>query len=93
MTAAFTILASAIIATLVVPLLRIIRGPHPADCVLAVLFTGTTGVGALLLLSVGLGDSRAIDVALVLALLSAVVGATFVRVGWISSFGKGGSDD
>jgi len=71
-----------------------------ADSLLAVLFFGTTGVALLLSLGRGLGLDRAIDVALVFALLAAVLGVAFVLRGWptgddrvASTRGRGGRAD
>jgi multicomponent Na+:H+ antiporter subunit F len=84
----YTSLSLMLLATMVIGFVRIFRGPLPTDCILAVLFFSTTGVGVLLLLSLGLGDSRLIDVALVFALLSAVMGTTYVKLGWLKHLGK-----
>ena len=85
----YTSLAVMLLATMVLGFLRILKGPLAVDCIVAVLFFGTTGVGVLLLLSVGLEDPRLIDVALVFALLSAVMGATYVKLGWRAELDMG----
>ena len=84
----FLILSFILLATIVVGFQRIVRGPSPTDCMLAVLFFCTTGVGVLILMTIAFADSRLIDVALVFALLSAVVGATYVRLGWLSDIDR-----
>jgi multicomponent Na+:H+ antiporter subunit F len=63
--------------SLLLGLLRIMRGPGPGDRMLAAQLIGTTGVGILLLLSLLLEQRALVDVALVLALLAAVAAAAF----------------
>jgi multicomponent Na+:H+ antiporter subunit F len=53
-----------------------------AESLLAALLLGTTGVALALVLGEALGQPRAVDVALVFALLAAVLGVAFVRRGW-----------
>lgn len=62
------------------PLARRARPPD-ADRMLAALLFGTTGVATLLLLSQALALPQAVDVALVLAVLAAVVGVAFTMRG------------
>ncbi len=88
----YQLLSVILLATMIVGFLRILQGPTATDCILAVFFFGTTGIGILLLLSLASGDTRMIDVGLVLALLSAVVGATYVRLGWLANLGDQGAD-
>jgi multicomponent Na+:H+ antiporter subunit F len=54
-----------------------------ADSLLAALLLGTTGVAFTMVLGQAVGQQRAVDVALVFALLAAVLGVAFVRRGWI----------
>jgi len=63
-------------------LVRVLRGPTPADRMLSAQLFGTTGVAILLLLAEALSAPALRDVALVLALLSAVAVAAFVRRAW-----------
>lgn len=63
--------------SLLLGLLRVLRGPGTGDRMLATQLIGTTGVGLLLLLSVSPGQQALIDVALILALLAAVAAAAF----------------
>jgi len=49
---------------------------------LAALLFGSTGVALVLVLGQGLGLDRALDIALVFALLAAVLGVAFVLRGW-----------
>jgi multicomponent Na+:H+ antiporter subunit F len=53
-----------------------------AESLLAALLLGTTGVALALILGETVGQPRAVDVALVFALLAAVLGVAFVRRGW-----------
>lgn len=74
-------LASFLLLNVVVGLVRILRGPTPADCMLAAQLFGTTGVAMLLLLAPALGPALN-DIALVFALLAAVATVAFVRRSW-----------
>ena len=69
--------ALALILSLFLGLLRVVRGPGAGDRMLAVQLIGTAGVGLLLLLSQLLEQTALIDVALILALLAAVAAAAF----------------
>jgi multicomponent Na+:H+ antiporter subunit F len=60
-----------------------------AESLLAALLLGTTGVAFALVLGEAVGEQRAVDIALVFALLAAVLGVAFVRRGWVDS-GEGG---
>jgi multicomponent Na+:H+ antiporter subunit F len=71
-----------LLLTVMAGLVRVARGPTPADRMLAAQLFGTTGVAILLVLAAAL-DARALrDVALVFALLAAVLAVTFVKLGW-----------
>jgi multicomponent Na+:H+ antiporter subunit F len=63
-------------------LIRIVRGPTPADRMLSAQLFGTTGVAVLLLLAEGLESPPLRDVALVFVVLATVAAATFVRYPW-----------
>ena len=69
--------ALTLILSLLLGLLRVVRGPGAGDSMLAMQLIGTTGVGLLLLLSLMLDQTALIDVALILALLAAVAAAAF----------------
>jgi multicomponent Na+:H+ antiporter subunit F len=69
--------ALALMLSMFLGLLRVVRGPAAGDRMLAVQLIGTTGVGLLLLLSLLLNQTALIDVALILALLAAVAAAAF----------------
>lgn len=75
-------LALVLFLTVIVGLVRILRGPTPADRMLAAQLFGTTGVAIILLLSHGLTLPALYDVALVFALLGGVAILTFVRRAW-----------
>ena len=64
--------ALALMLSLLLGLIRVLRGPSAADRLMAAQLLGTTGVGLLLLLAPVLGIGALVDVALVLALLAVV---------------------
>lgn len=61
-----------------------------ADSLLAALLLGTTGVAFALVLGEAVGEQRAVDIALVFALLAAVLGVAFARRGWFDTDAGGG---
>lgn len=85
--------AAALLGTVFVGLVRVERGPSPADRMLAAQLFGTAGVAMLLLLSVGLDMPSLRDVGLVFALLAAMTAVAFVKRAWhkgASEASKGG---
>lgn len=84
-------LASFLLLNVVVGLLRVLRGPTPADRMLAAQLFGTTGVATLLLLAPAFGPALN-DIALVFALLAAVTVIAFVRRSWFQVDWAGESD-
>ena len=74
--------AAFLLLNILVGLIRVLRGPTPADQMLAAQLFGTTGVAILLLLSQALAAPAIVDVALVLALLGAVAAVVFVLRAW-----------
>lgn len=80
--------AAVVLATVAVGLVRVLRGPHATDSMLAVQLFGTGGVTVLLLLSAVLGEPAIVDVALTLALLSA-----FAAIAYVKSFAGAAPDD
>lgn len=74
-------LAVFLLATLCAGLVRVWRGPTPADRMLAAQLFGTTGVAILIVLA-GAGVSALRSVALVLSLLAAVAIVVFVQRVW-----------
>lgn len=75
-------LALFLLLTIVAGLIRILRGPTPADRMLAAQLFGSTGVAILLLLSKSLRTAALLDIALVFALLAAITAIAFVRRFW-----------
>jgi multicomponent Na+:H+ antiporter subunit F len=69
--------ALALMLSLLLGLMRVLRGPGAGDRMLAAQLIGTAGVGTLLLLSLLLDQPALLDVALILALLAAVAAAAF----------------
>ena len=65
--------------TVVLGLVRAVQGPSLGDRLTSVLLLGTSGIAMLFLLASLLQMTALIDVALVLALLSAVVSAALTR--------------
>ena len=76
-------MALLLLLTLVVGLWRVLRGPTPADRMLAAQLFGTTAVACMLLLSQAFEHPALRDVALVFALLAAVTAVAFVRRAWL----------
>ncbi len=62
-------------------LIRIWRGPTPADRLLAVQLFGTTGTAILLLLALAQENESLKNIALIFALLAGVLGVVFTRYG------------
>jgi multicomponent Na+:H+ antiporter subunit F len=71
-----------LLMTLVAGLWRVLRGPTPADRMLAAQLFGTTAVASLLLLAQALDRPHLRDVALVFALLATVTAVAFIRRAW-----------
>ncbi len=82
MTTILTLLAVLLLASIAVGLTRVVRGPTVTDAMLAALLIGTTGTAIALLFAITLDISSALDVAMTLAVLAAVIGVAFVRCGW-----------
>lgn len=74
--------ALVLLATIILGLGHVFRQPGRAESLLAALLFGSTGVALVLVLGAGLGLERALDVALVFAMLAAVLGVAFVLRGW-----------
>jgi multicomponent Na+:H+ antiporter subunit F len=75
-------LAFFLLLTLIIGMLRILRGPTPADRMLAAQLFGTTGVAIFLLLAEAMAAPALRDIGLVYALLAAVTSVAFVRRAW-----------
>lgn len=88
MTGFFLAVAAFLVANVGAGMFRVVRGPSPADRMLAAQLFGTTGVAILLLLAEA-GDEPALrDVALVFTLLAVVVSVAFVKRGWVRARGR-----
>ena len=87
------ILAVFLLANLLVALLRVARGPTPADRLLAALLFGTTGVAILLLRSLATDNAALRDAALVFALRAASSGAAFAQRAWREEQAEATQDD
>ena len=88
----FVAFAAILLATIVVGLIRVERGPSPADRMLAAQLFGTAGVAMILLLSAGLDMPALRDVALVFALLAAMTAVAFVKRAWHRGAGDAGPE-
>jgi hypothetical protein len=88
MTALWWIIAVALLLNIVVGLGFLTTRRGGPDSLLGTLLFGTTGVALTLILGKTLKSEGAVDIALVFALLTAVLGATFARRGWLSGGGK-----
>ena len=82
MSAFYIAVALVLLLTIVLGLGHVFRQPGRAESLLAALLFGSTGVALVLVLGQGLGLDRALDIALVFALLAAVLGVAFVLRGW-----------
>ena len=82
MSAFYIAVAVVLLLTIVLGLGHVFRQPGRAESLLAALLFGSTGVALVLVLGQGLGLDRALDIALVFALLAAVLGVAFVLRGW-----------
>ena len=71
-----------ILFSVVVGLIRILKGPTAADRMLAAQLFGTGGVAILLILAQAMQMPSLVDVALIYALLAAVTMVVFVRRQW-----------
>lgn len=75
----YILLAAYLLLTLMAGVLRAVWGPTRADRMQTAQLFGTGGAGVLILLGLAFKDTALFDIALVLALLSAVVVITFTR--------------
>ena len=82
MTSIWWIAACGILLNIAVSLGITAKRRTSADSLLAVLLFGTAGVALVLILAQAQDRERAVDIALVLALLAAVLGIAGERLGW-----------
>lgn len=75
-------IALLLLLTLVAGLWRVLRGPTPADRMLAAQLFSTTAVACILLLAQAFDQAPLRDVALVFALLATVAAVAFVCRAW-----------
>lgn len=68
-----------LLSSLVIGIVRALKGPSLEDRLLSILLLGTGGVAVLLLLSVSMQLPALLDVGLVLVLLAAVTAAAMTR--------------
>jgi multicomponent Na+:H+ antiporter subunit F len=81
MTLVYQIAVIFLLLNIGVGLVRILRGPTPADRLLAVQLFGTTGTAILILLSMEANNDAYKNVALAFALLAGILGVAFTRYG------------
>lgn len=72
--------AGVVLASVLAGLVRVFRGPTRADAMLAAQLCGTAGVAVFLLLAHGMDNLFLYDVALALAMVSAVAVVAFVQL-------------
>lgn len=82
MTELWWAVALVLLLTIVAGVVHLTTRRGGADSLLAALLFGTTGVALVLVMGRALGQTRTVDIALVLALLAAVLGVSFVLRGW-----------
>jgi multicomponent Na+:H+ antiporter subunit F len=70
-----------VLGTVVLGLVRILRGPGDAERMMAAQLLGTGGIAVLLLVGAATGESAVVDVALTLALLATFASIAFVKGG------------
>ena len=80
MTTYFIAIALVLLLLLSLSLLRVLRAPSYADCLLSTQLVGTIGVTTLIILSVIKREPYLLDVSLVLALLTSIMLVTFTQL-------------
>lgn len=93
MSAFFLALAAILLVTVAGALVRVLRGPSPADRMMGAQLVGTGGVATALLLAGATNDPAAVDVALVLALLAAFAAIAFVKTASADGVGDPEEED
>ena len=89
MTVLYFVVALFLLLNLIAGMWRILRGPTPADRMLAAQLFGTTAVTMLLLLAEAMAQPQLRDTGLMFALLAAVTVVAFVRRAWPEEGGHG----
>ena len=82
MTAFYLFVAGVLVLSIAAGLVRIVRGPTPADRLLAAQLFGTAGTAILFLLAEVQGLEPLQDVALVFGLLAAITAVAFAQRLW-----------
>lgn len=90
MTIFYLFVALVLLVSLCGGMYRVLRGPTPADRMLAGQLFGTVAVAVLALIAQATAAPGLVDVALVFALLAGVTVVAFVRLAWPAS---GDSDE
>jgi multicomponent Na+:H+ antiporter subunit F len=80
MTTYFITIVLVLALLLSLSLLRVLRAPSYADCILSTQLVGTIGVTMLIILSVIKSEPYLLDVSLVLALLTSIMLVTFTQL-------------
>jgi multicomponent Na+:H+ antiporter subunit F len=91
MSSALEYTAALLLCTIAPSLWRVLRGPSQADRMVGAQISTTGGMAVLMLLSVATGNAAVLDVALVLALLSAFAAVAMVKAA--SRDGAGDPED
>jgi multicomponent Na+:H+ antiporter subunit F len=82
------IFAAVVLLAVAASLIRIYRGPTPADRIMGAQLAGTGGIAVVLLIGFAGAERAALDVALILALLAA-----FASVGFVKAASADGAGD
>jgi multicomponent Na+:H+ antiporter subunit F len=80
--------AAVVLLAVAASLIRVYRGPTPADRMMGAQLAGTGGITVLLLVAFASANWTALDVALILALLAA-----FAAVGFVKAASADGAGD
>lgn len=73
--------AGVLLLTVMLGLYRVVKGPAPADRMIAAQLFGTTGLAIVLLVGAAMSEPAAADIAVVFAVLAALAAVVFVRCG------------
>lgn len=82
MTTFYLIVATILLVSLCGGMYQVLRGPTPADRMLAIQLFGTVAVAILVVIGEATNDTDLLDAALVFAMLAAVTMVAFVRRSW-----------
>jgi len=92
MTDFFLYAAAFLVLTIALGLVRVVRGPTPADRMAAAQLFGTAGLAVILLLGAAMDEPAAADIAVVFALFAALATVAFVRSARLFTEDQSGSD-